>query len=112
MRADLEAETHLFHVERFGGLAVLLQLLGALVVVLAPVDDLAHRRCGVRGDFYQIKLALLGNLQSFLAAQNAELLAVFVDDAQLRRPNLFIQASVFGYVLSPLIIIGLKVPAL
>jgi hypothetical protein len=47
-----------------------------------------------------------------LPAQNAELLAVIVDDAQLRRPNLLIQAGVFGYDLSPLIINSFKVPGI
>jgi hypothetical protein len=51
-------------------------------------------------------------LQSFLSAQNAELLAIFIDDAQPRCPNLIIQAGVFGYNLSPLIIISFNVPSI
>lgn len=60
MVADLKTETHLFHVERLGRLAVLLLLLGLLVVVLTPVDYLAHRRVGVRRYLYQIKTAFAG----------------------------------------------------
>jgi hypothetical protein len=109
MSADLEAETHLLQIECLGGLAVLLLLLGPLVVKLAPVDNLTYRRTSVGGDFYQVKSLVLSNLQGFLTAQDTELFAIGIDDAQLGGPNLFIQAGVFGYGLSPLIIIGLNV---
>jgi hypothetical protein len=52
---------------------------------------------------------ILSDLQRFLAAQNTKLFAFAIDDAQLGCPNLLIQAGVFGYNLSPLIIIGLGV---
>ena len=57
--ADLQAEAHLLHVERLGGLAVLLQLLGPLVIVLAPVNDLADWRIGVWRDLHQVEVAFL-----------------------------------------------------
>ena len=45
--ANLETETHLLHIKRFGGLAVLLQLLGPLVVELTPIDNFANWRIGI-----------------------------------------------------------------
>lgn len=101
VRADLEAETHLLHVQRLGAFAVLLQLLGALVIVLTPVNYLGDWRIGIRRDLHQIQLALLRNSQRLLLAQYAELFAVFVNDSDSRCPNLIIQAGVFGYDLSP-----------
>jgi len=35
-------------------------------------------------------------LQRLGFAENPELLAIFIDDAQLRGPNIIIQAGVFG----------------
>ena len=52
--ADLEAKTHLFHVQGFGRLAVFLKLLGALVIVFTPVNYLTNRRIGVRRNLYQV----------------------------------------------------------
>ncbi len=101
MRTDLEAEAHLLHVEGFGSFAVLLQLLGALVIVLAPVNNLSDWRIGIRGNFHQIQIALLRKCQRLLLAQNPELLTVLIDDADPRCPNLIIQAGKFGYDLSP-----------
>jgi hypothetical protein len=48
--------------------------------------------------------------QRFLFAQNAELLALLVDDAQSRCPNLVIQAGVFGDR-SVSLLVGFKVIA-
>lgn len=68
MRANLEPEPHLLHVKRFGCLAVLLLLLGALIVILTPIDDFANWRISVWRNFYQIELTLLREAQGLLFA--------------------------------------------
>lgn len=103
MGADLEPEAHLLHVQRLGSLAVFLQLLGALIIVLTPVDDFGNGRIGVWRNLNQIELLLLCSGQSLLLAQNAELLTILIDDTQLGCPNLLIQASVLGDIPSPLV---------
>ena len=97
MIAYLQPEPHLFHIGRFGGLAVLLLLLGLLIVVLAPIDDLAHRRVGIGRYLYQVQVALAGRFQRLLTGQDAQLFPVFVDDAQPACPNLIVQAGIFCY---------------
>jgi hypothetical protein len=97
MGTDLESETHLFHIKRFGGFTVFLQLLSALVVVFAPVDNFADWRIGVGRDFNQIKITLLRYLEGFLLTEDAQLFAIFINDPQLWCPNLFIQAGELGY---------------
>jgi hypothetical protein len=41
-------------------LAVLLGLLGALVVILTPVDDAGYWRVGVGRNLYQVQTGLFG----------------------------------------------------
>ena len=45
--ADLESKPHLFNFQGFSGLLIFLKLLGALVVILTPIDYLNDRRVGV-----------------------------------------------------------------
>jgi hypothetical protein len=110
MLPDLKPEPDLFHIERFSGLTVLLQLLGALVIELAPIDDFANRRIGVRRNLYQIQTLLLGDAERLLLAEDAKLLAVFIDDTKLGCPNLVIQAGVFGDI-SVSLVVDFKVQA-
>lgn len=51
MLADFEAEAHLLYIERFSSPLVFLLLLGALIVKLAPVDDLCDRWVCLRRNF-------------------------------------------------------------
>jgi hypothetical protein len=81
--ADFQAKAHLLHLKSLSGFLVLVLLLGALIVVLAPVDNLGDRRVGVRGNLYQIQPLFNGNSQRFLLGQNTELLAGFVDNTEL-----------------------------
>ncbi len=52
-----------------------------LVEKLAVVLDLADGRDGVRRDFNEVERALTSHLECFKGRHDAELLAVFVDDA-------------------------------
>lgn len=89
----------MLHLERFAGLAIQLLLLGALVVVFAPIDNFDYRRVGIWRNFYQVQLPFARNIKRFLPAQYAKLLAIFVDYSQLGCPNLFIQACIFANTL-------------
>ncbi len=63
----------------------------------------------MRGNFYQVQGALLCQAECFSARQDAELLAIGIDDAQLGRPDGTVDScsisanlcssSVFQYVL-------------
>ena len=64
-----------------------------LVEEFAVVLNAADRRHGVGRDFHQIQAALAGNLQSFKGRKNAELLAVFVNDANFTRANPIVDAD-------------------
>jgi hypothetical protein len=68
---------------------------GALAFVLfvqelAVILDAADGRDGIGRDLDEVETALTRDLQSFKRRQNAELLAVFVDDADLACANSFV----------------------
>ena len=51
MFADLQAETHLFHLGGPGSTLVFLELLGPLIIELSPVDNFGNRRVRIRRYF-------------------------------------------------------------
>lgn len=91
--ADFQAQAHLLYIKRLGAAPVFLLLLGALVVVLAPVDNLGHGRVRVRRNLYKVEILLLGNAQGFRPRQNAQLFAIFVNYPKLWCLNGCIQAG-------------------
>ena len=64
-----------------------------LVEEAAVVLDAADGRNGVGRNFHQVEAALAGDLQSFKWRQDAELLAVFVDDADFAGANAIVDAD-------------------
>ncbi len=56
--ADLQPKPHLFQVKRLGITLIALQLFGALVIVLAPVDNFYNRRASVWRYFNQVQLPI------------------------------------------------------
>jgi len=107
--ANLEAETHLFHIKRFGVALIGLLLLRLLVVVFAPVNYFGDRWIGIWRDFDKVELLLFCQTQSFATAQYAELLAVLIDYPKLWSPNGTIQASASTDTDSPLCIFNLGI---
>lgn len=94
MRIDTDAELHLLH------LAALLMLVGLLfvllldVLVLAVVDDFAHRRIDVWRDFHEIKTTLLGDANGLRRGKDAELMMpIFLNDTHLRRTDALIDSG-------------------
>ena len=65
-------------------LASFLRLLFLFVTELAAVHDAADRRFGVRGDFDEIQLCGLGDLHAFTGLNDADLLSIRTDQANLR----------------------------
>jgi hypothetical protein len=63
------------------------------VEIFAVVLDLADRRDGVGGDLYQVEGALASHLEGFEGGHDAELLAVFVDDADFTGADALIGAD-------------------
>ena len=94
MRIDTDAELHLLH------LAALLMLVGFLLVlllnvlVLAVVDDFAHRRIDVWRDFNEVKTALLGDANGLRRGNDAKLMmTILLDDTHLRRTDALIHTG-------------------
>ena len=73
----------------FGGAFALFFLVEEASVVLNAADG--GNRVGRY--FYQVEPALTGNLERFKRGQDAHLLAVFVDDADLTRANSIVDAD-------------------
>lgn len=101
--ADFEPQAHLLDVECLGAALVFLLLLGALVIVLAPVDYFGDGRLCIGGNLYEVEVLLSGELQSFCTREDAKLLAFLVDYPELGSLNGRIQAGVFADKSSPYI---------
>ena len=90
---DGDGELDLFDDDDFllllGGAFALFFLVEEAAVVL----DAADGRNGVGRDFYQVQAAFASNLQGFERGQNAELFAVFVDDADFAGANPVVNAD-------------------
>jgi len=93
MRVRPEADADAFHVDRFLFGLVDPVLFGLLVLVFAVIHYLADRGQSPRGDFHQIKLLLLGDLQRVERSHNSQLVARIVNHADLRNPDLFIDSG-------------------
>ena len=70
-------------------------LLAALEPVLAIVHELAHRRRGLGGNLHQVQSLFLGDVQTLRRGHNAQLFAVFADEADLLIPDLFIEFMLY-----------------
>ena len=64
-----------------------------LVKELAIVLDLADGGHGVGGDLYQVERAFPGHLEGVKRGHDAELFAIFVDDANLAGADAFVSAD-------------------
>nr|DAY57724.1 MAG TPA: hypothetical protein [Caudoviricetes sp.] len=70
-------------------------LLAALEPVLAIVHELAHRRRSLGGNLHQVQSLFLGDVQTLRRGHNAQLFAVFADEADLLIPDLFIEFMLY-----------------
>ena len=96
VRIDADTELHLLH------LAALLMLVGFLLVLLldvfefAVVDDLAHRRIGLRSHLDEVQTAFAGNAQCLMCGKDAKLmLPVFLDDTHFRCTDALVDSIQF-----------------
>lgn len=99
--AYFKAEPHLLYFERLGVALALLHLLGAVVIILTPINDFCDRRLCLGRYFYKVQATFGSDLERFVARKYPKLLAVFFNYPQLRGPNGFIQARRFVDKLSP-----------
>jgi hypothetical protein len=78
-------------------------LLGLPVRELAVVHHPANRWIGIGRHLHQVELELRGSLSRGVCRDDAELLAVGVDQADLRNPDLFVDPVLFlfGNTLAP-----------
>ena len=67
MIANLEAKTHLLYLEILSILLSLLKLLGPLIIVLSPVNNLGDWWVSIGGDLYQVQLSLLSQFEGLVA---------------------------------------------
>ena len=80
---DLRAQLDLADVDLLLVLASLLCLLLLLVLVLRVVEEARYGRPGLGSDLDQVEIALLRHLERLLGVDDADLLAVLVDQANL-----------------------------
>jgi hypothetical protein len=65
-----------------------------LLVAEAPiVHDAADRRAGIGGDLNEIKPSIFCDFTSLAGGHYTELLTLFVNDSDLRDPDLMIDSS-------------------
>jgi len=64
-----------------------------LIEELSVVLNLADRRNGVGGDLYQVERSLASHLEGIKGSHDAELFAIFVDDANLAGADAFVGAD-------------------
>ena len=83
VRIDLRPELHFFDDRQDLVSPGLPGLLRALVLELSVVHELADGRAGIRGDLYQIEICLLRESQGFTDRDNADLLTLGSDEANL-----------------------------
>ena len=74
-------------------LACLTGFLGLLVFELAVVHDLAHRRLGIRCHFDQVEICIVRELSGILDSDDANLLPIRADKADLGDSDALINAS-------------------
>jgi hypothetical protein len=84
--------------DRAGLLALLtFPLLACLVVLeLAVVKDLGDRRLGIRRNLHQVKAAPARHCQGLLCRNYANLLTVFVNQANFADPDLIVDPGALG----------------
>jgi hypothetical protein len=90
---DLRAQLDLPDVGLLLVLARRLRLLLLLVLVLRVVEDPSHGRLRVRGDLDQVEIPLLGSLEGLGGRDDADLLAVLVDQAHLGHADPLVDTS-------------------
>jgi len=89
---DVRTHLDLFDLDHLLVLPGLVRLLLRLVLVLAVVGDLGDWRDGIWRDLDEIETGLLGHFNRLACAQHTDHVAVFVDQADLRRLDLVVDA--------------------
>jgi len=89
---DLGGAAKLLQVGSLLALSGVLLLLLGLVLELAVVQVLADRGCRGGGDLYKVEAALLRLPQGFGGGEDAELVPLFIQNADLWDANLGIDA--------------------
>jgi hypothetical protein len=90
---DLRPELDLADVDLLLVLARLLGLLLLLVLVLRVVEQAADRRARVGGDLDQVEVGLAGDPARLVGVDDADLLTVGTDQADLRNADALVDAS-------------------
>lgn len=94
VRVDADAEFQLLHLATFLVLVSFLLVLLLHVLVFAVIDNFADGRIGGSRDFDEIETAFFGHAQSNGGDKNTVLLIRYaIDDANLRRANALVNAS-------------------
>jgi len=92
VRVDLRPQLHLLDDGLRLVLASFAGLLRVLVLELSVVHELAHRRPGGRGDFDQVEVGLLCQPKGIADSDDADLLTVGSDQADLGNANPVVDA--------------------
>ena len=79
---NIGRETHFFQFDDLLLLFGFLLLAHHFIAILAVIDDLGHRRLGLRRDEHQVQFLFFGMAHGFRQADDADLLAVASDKTQ------------------------------
>jgi hypothetical protein len=96
-RADLRREADFLECHRPLAALVSLSLFGQLVLVLAEVEELDHRRGCHRGHFDEVVAALLRHRESLRRGHDTQLGSLFIDHPDLWDPDHLVDAQISCY---------------
>ncbi|GAB2522020.1 hypothetical protein GCM10027267_18670 [Paramicrobacterium agarici] len=94
MGIDLEAETDFFQHRVRLVAPSLFGLLRSLVLELAVVHDLGHRRLRIGSYLNKVEVGLLGETKRDVELDNADLLTARPDESNLRNPDTVIGTGI------------------
>src|SRR4029453_9316363 len=89
---DVRAHLDLFDLDDLLVLTRLVRLFLRFVFVFAVVGNLGDWRNGIGGDLDQVETGLLGHVDRFAGADDADHVAVLVDQSDLRRLDFAVDA--------------------
>ena len=90
MGIDIQRKANLFNIYDMLIFSRFFVTLGLLKAEFAVIDDLAHRRLSLRGNFHQIHIAFRRLCHGLRERHNTQLSAVLIYDTHFFIPNLFV----------------------
>jgi len=100
VRIDVRTHANFFEFTLLGVASVLLLFLVLLILPLAVVLDLAHRRVGHRRDFHQIQSRVPRALLRLVQGKHPKHAIIFIDQANRRSTNVVVDSQLLADITS------------